>query len=147
MVGSGTLGRTPKESGGRSEEGVFRFDRAVVVAGVGVWGAALVAPGVAAANPACGATVKHNVTLTGDMDCSASASSGIVIGKAGITINLNGHTLTGPNDGSYYGIDNSSGYDKVTVENGTVKNYEYDVLYEYTDGRKDRARQGAWRVL
>jgi hypothetical protein len=97
--------------------------------------AALAAPSVAAANPVCGATIKHNIKLTGNLDCSGFSGNGLNVGKAGITINLGGFTLTGPS-GSHDGINNEGGYDKVTVENGTVKDYEYGVLYEYTTGSK-----------
>jgi hypothetical protein len=100
-------------------------------------GAALAVPSVAAANPACGATVKHNVTLTGDMDCSASGTNGINVGKSAITINLNGHTLTGPGGDTCctFGIEDSSvGYDKVTLENGTVRDFYGAVRFYYTTG-------------
>lgn len=101
-------------------------------------GVALAAPSVAAANPACGATVKHNVTLTGNMDCSGSETNGINVGKSGITINLDGHTLTGPGGGTccYYGIENTAGYDKVTLEDGTVNDYFYGVQFWYTTGAR-----------
>ena len=98
----------------------------------------LAAPSVAAANPACGATVKHNVTLTSDMDCSNSPTAGIIVGKAGITINLNGHTLTGPGSNTccYFGIDGTNGYDKATVENGTVSAYFEAVQLSNTTGAR-----------
>jgi hypothetical protein len=97
--------------------------RSVLLA-LALGGAALTVPSVAAANPACGATVKHNITLTSDMDCFASATNGINVGKGRITINLNGHTLTGPgsNNCCNFGIVNT-GYPKVTVENGRVSDY------------------------
>src|SRR5205085_8998152 len=84
-------------------------------------GVALVAPSVAAANPACDSTVTHNVTLSSDMSCPGT--NGIVVGKSGITINLNHFAVESNN--TYYtdGIDNSGGFNHVTVENGTVKNF------------------------
>jgi parallel beta-helix repeat protein len=111
--------------------------RSLLVA-LALGGTALAVPSVAAANPACGATVTHNVTLTSDMDCSASATNGINVGKPGITINLNGHTLTGPGSGNCcnLGIVNTTGYDKVTVENGTVKDYFDAVQFYYTTGTR-----------
>jgi hypothetical protein len=97
-----------------------------------VVGFALAAPSVAAANPVCGSFVRHNTTLTADMTCPTS--SGIVVGKAGITINLNGHTLSGGNSTNSVGIDDSSGHDRVTVENGTIEHFSYGVYFQYTTG-------------
>lgn len=111
--------------------------RSVLLA-MALGGAAIAVPSVAAANPVCGATVNHNVTLTSDMDCFGSSTNGINIGKPGITINLNGHTLTGPGSNicCNFGIENSSGYDKVTVENGTVSDYfEAVQLFNATGAR------------
>ena len=109
--------------------------RSVLLA-LALGGAALAEPSVAAANPACGATAKHNVTLTGDMNCSASGTNGINVGKSGITINLNGHTLTGPGSNTccLFGIEDSVGYDKVTLENGTVRDFYGAVQFYYTTG-------------
>ena len=98
--------------------------RASVVA-MAVGGLALAAPGVAGANPTCGSTVTHSVTLTADMSCPAS--SGVLVGKSGITINLNGHTITGPTSGTNYGV-YDDGYARVTIENGTVQNF-YDAVH------------------
>ncbi len=97
--------------------------------------ALLVPAGAQAANPACGSTVTHDVKLTADMDCSASNTDGIDVGKSGITINLNGHSITGPDNNSYDGVDNE-GYDDVTLENGSITGYEYGVFFEYTSGSK-----------
>jgi hypothetical protein len=93
--------------------------------------AALAAPAVASANPACGSTVTHNVTLHSDMTCLSS--DGLDVGKSGVTINLNGHTITGTS--SYDGINNYH-HNNVTVENGTVRDFDYGVLYEYTAGSR-----------
>ncbi len=96
--------------------------------------ALLLAAPAAAADPACGDTVTHNVKLHADMDCSATSSNGIIIGKNGLTIDLNGHTITGPNTTSYYGVDGTGGFDKITVKNGTVKDFEEGVYFDYTTG-------------
>jgi hypothetical protein len=106
--------------------------RASLVALV-VGGLALAAPGVAGANPTCGSTVTHSVTLTADMSCPAS--SGILVGKSGITVNLNGHTIAGPTSGTYYGV-YDSGYARVTIENGTVQNFYDGVHVEYSSQSK-----------
>jgi hypothetical protein len=78
--------------------------------------------------------VTHSVTLTADMNCPAS--SGILVGKSGITINLNNHTITGPTGPtSYYGV-YDGGYGHVTIENGTVANFYDGVHVEYSSGTK-----------
>lgn len=97
-----------------------------------VGGLALAAPSVAGANPACGSTVTHSVTLTADMTCTSSDA--IDVGKSGITINLNGHTITGPS-GTYYGV-YDSGYGHVTIENGTVQNFNDGVHVESSSDSK-----------
>lgn len=75
----------------------------LAVLGVGVL--ALIEPAVAAANPRCGSTLTHSVTLTANMVCRAS--DGLVVGRSRITINLNGHTIKAPAGTSpYYGIYN-----------------------------------------
>jgi parallel beta-helix repeat protein len=107
--------------------------RRVSLVAMAVGGLALAAPGVAGANPTCGSTVTHSVKLTADMSCPVS--SGILVGKSGITINLNGHTITGPSTGTYYGV-YDSGYARVTIENGTVQNFYDGVDVEYSSQSK-----------
>lgn len=86
----------------------------------------------------CGQTLTHNVTLHADLDCSGSNTSGLIVGANGLTINLNGFTLTGPGGAACYcfGIDDSDGYNGVTLRDGTIKNYNYDVRFEYTTGSR-----------
>ena len=72
---------------------------------------------VHAANPNCGATVTANITLTANMDCSGSTSDGLDIGAKNVTVNLNGHSITGSS--GYTGIlDNA--YTGAVIENGTI---------------------------
>ncbi len=94
---------------------------------------ALVAPGAAAANPACGSTVTHSITLHSNMYCPTS--DGLDVGKSGVTINLNGHKITGGGTSSYSGV-YAYHYNNITVENGKVEAFEYGVLDEYTSGSK-----------
>jgi parallel beta-helix repeat protein len=83
---------------------------------------------VTAAPPAlvCGATITTDVRLTADLTCP---SDGVVIGAAGLTVDLNGHTLTGPGTGSstagILGFSSSNGtiFNNLTVMNGTVSNF------------------------
>jgi Right handed beta helix region len=74
---------------------------------------------------ACGDTITQDTTLDSDLlDCSAN---GIIIGADNITLNLNGHTVTGTRaTGFYYaGVVLSS--DNATVRNGTLERFEHGV--------------------
>ena len=92
-----------------------------------------VVPGVAfAANPTCGTTIMQDTTLTADMDCSGYNGDGIIFGKKGLTLNLNGHTIWGTD-----GDDDNNGvwtnYKKnVTVKNGTLDGWGNAVYAENT---------------
>ena len=67
----------------------------------------------------CGAYVTHDVTLQHDL--YGCVAGGITIAKSGVTIDLNGHTITGLGEG--FGI-SAMGVSGVTVRNGTVTNFE-----------------------
>jgi parallel beta-helix repeat protein len=45
----------------------------------------------------CGQVVTQDVTLTSDLNCDSG--DGLIVGASGITINLNGYSITGPNGG------------------------------------------------
>jgi len=57
-------------------------------------------------------------------DLTCPGSSGVIVGAAGITIDLKGFTLTGDRSASHYGALDGS-YSHVKVENGAVRNF-YD---------------------
>src|SRR3954469_9265176 len=86
---------------------------ATVVVAAGWLAAPALAQGVR-----CGQVVAHDVTLEADLDCSGDDSPALVIGAAGVTVDLGGHTLL--DDPATVGIDNSGGYDDVTIRNGRV---------------------------
>jgi parallel beta-helix repeat protein len=46
----------------------------------------------------CGQVVTQDVTLTSDLNCDNG--DGLIVGASGITINLNGYSITGPQGGS-----------------------------------------------
>jgi len=76
---------------------------------------------------ACGETVTGDVRLTGNVSCFTSGifTPGLVIGAAGLDINLNGFSLLGPvisGGGGGPGIEND-GFDGVTVRDGRVGNF------------------------
>ena len=88
---------------------------------------ALPAVPASAANPSCDTTVTTNVKLTADLSCSGEM--GLTIGKKNITINLNGHTISGGSGtNGYEGIyADSESYGGVTIENGTIDDFATDV--------------------
>jgi parallel beta-helix repeat protein len=67
----------------------------------------------------CGAYITQNVTLQHDI--YGCVQGGITIAKSGVTVDLNGHTITGLGEGD--GI-SAMGVSGVTVKNGSVTNFE-----------------------
>jgi hypothetical protein len=96
--------------------------------------AAVFAPVPAAANPACNALIKSNVTLTADMNCAASATHALRL-SANTTLNCAGFTVTGP-DGAqpngastgHYGL-RASDVGGIRVENCNVTGYERGLYF------------------
>lgn len=76
----------------------------------------VIAPPVMASD-LCGTTVLANLTLDHDLTCSGN---GLLVGADGITVNLNGHTITGPGSGVGISVSNRMG---VVIVGGTVKNF------------------------
>jgi hypothetical protein len=72
----------------------------------------------------CGEVAMTNVTLTADENCPGTTA--IFIGKAGITINLNGHFLAGDATSGHNGIWGNT-FNSVTIENGVILNFDYGV--------------------
>jgi parallel beta-helix repeat protein len=80
----------------------------------------LVTPSKAKSNGLyCGAYVTHDVTLQHDI--YGCVEGGITIAKSGVTVDLNGHTITGLGEGD--GIA-AAGVSGVTIRNGSVVNFE-----------------------
>ena len=73
----------------------------------------------------CGQTVTANAQLAHDLVCSGN---GVVVGATGITIDLKGHTIRGNQSFNHYGVDDSGGYNKLTVKNGALRNF-YDGVH------------------
>ena len=92
---------------------------------------AMVPAAVFAAQPLCGATLTSNTTLNADLDCSAYAGDALTFGANKVTLNLNGHTLWGPTGSDGYTGVYTDGYNKDTVTNGKITNYDHAV---YSDG-------------
>src|SRR6266540_2615740 len=93
--------------------------------------------GAASASPptatmSCGQTLTQSVRLANDLvSCPGEA---LIVGADGITIYLNGHTVAGtaaPADCDTVdfsdrsaGIDDRAGYGRLTIENGTVRQFQ-----------------------
>lgn len=83
-------------------------------------GAGSVTSASRSAEASCGQTVTASVTLASDL--VGCAGSGLVVGAAGITIDLGGHTLRGTNAPKSAGIENN-GYPNVRIVNGTISGF------------------------
>src|ERR687897_3634132 len=115
----------------------------LVIAGLALVGAASVAAGqVPSAGVECGATITSDTTL--DRDLSDCPSNGIVIGADDITLDLNGHTISG--DGKPVrdcprrqpcdmGVFNDR-HDGVTVRNGSLRGFAVGVLVGGVSGNR-----------
>lgn len=68
----------------------------------------------------CGQTLTQSVLLTNNL--TNCGNDGLVIGAAGITVDLNGYGIDGIGQG--VGIRNN-GHDQVTVTNGTIGGFDY----------------------
>ncbi len=98
--------------------------RTVAVASAVGLASAVVPAGQAFATPVtCGSVIVANTTLKADLACHGN---GLVIGAAGITIDLGGHTLSG--DGTGIGVSDgtfpgTTGFANVTVKHGRITGF------------------------
>lgn len=84
----------------------------------------------ASAAVACGAVLTSNTKLTSDLTCDASGDA-LIIGASGVTLNLNGHTITGP--GAYatpYAGVRAAGQTKVRITNGKITGFQSAVVLD-----------------
>jgi Right handed beta helix region len=89
--------------------------------------ALLAAAGPASAAPVtCGQTITQTTTLDADLSCpdSGSTEPALRIGKAGITLDLNGHKITANGRGIV-----NDGFANVTVRNGTIGANHNSILF------------------
>jgi parallel beta-helix repeat protein len=78
----------------------------------------------------CGQTLTHDTTLDNDLACP---DVGLFVGADGITIDLNGHMIEGNSSYPDVGVEDRAGYDNITVENGTIRNFTSGVLLGGSD--------------
>jgi parallel beta-helix repeat protein len=86
-------------------------------------------PALALAGPvSCGDVITEDTTLDSDLDCGdlSADESALVIGADGVTLDLGGHSVSGPAAG--IGIDNIDGHDDVRIVNGTVRGFDDGVF-------------------
>jgi parallel beta-helix repeat protein len=113
-------------------------------------GIALILGGVAATVPSdalarqvgCGDTIVRDTTLHRNLtDCP---DNGLVIGAAGLTLDLNGHTIDGDaaesecQEGAVcdVGVDNHTGYDRLAIVGGTIREFSLGVLVDGSTGTR-----------
>src|SRR5919199_2898815 len=107
--------------------------RALTLCGVLASTALIVPAGAQArlAHVSCGATITTDTELVDDVtDCP---DEGIVIGADNVTLDLNGHTVSGDGapvascpDGAFcdVGIDNTAGHTGVMIRNGAITGFD-----------------------
>ena len=78
----------------------------------------------------CGQVVYKDVTLTEDLDCSAGGTNGLEVGKFGITIDLNGHSIIGAGGADGFEGIESTGRNQVTIRNGSIKFFQDDIFLQ-----------------
>jgi hypothetical protein len=85
----------------------------------------------------CGEVITQDTKLDNDLiNCPPDEELGaaIVIGADDVTLDLNRHTIGGGGDPLHSrGIENTGGYDRLTVKNGTVEGFAYPLLISGAD--------------
>ncbi|GAB2931027.1 hypothetical protein GCM10027280_18310 [Micromonospora polyrhachis] len=79
----------------------------------------------AATTPQCGDIITTSVTLTGDLQC---VGNGLTVGAHGVTLDLNGHTISGSRTG--IGII-AADHNDLTIRGGTVTGFHREILLGY----------------
>lgn len=78
------------------------------------------------ASVSCGEVIKQSVKLTSNLDCK---TDGIIIGADGLTVDLNGHTITGPGvSTSKVGVMLSDQDEINIVGPGIIQNFQAGIL-------------------
>ncbi|HEV2592791.1 MAG TPA: right-handed parallel beta-helix repeat-containing protein [Gaiellaceae bacterium] len=101
---------------------------AIVLATVALPGAVRA---VATTQIACGDTVMKSIVAGNDL--AGCSGVGLQIVAKNVTLNLNGHTISGDGSGGGNGIDDE-GFDNLTVMNGSITGFESGIVT--TNGSK-----------
>jgi parallel beta-helix repeat protein len=106
------------------DEGIPKIPLAVMLISALLGSTLVLLPAPALASVGCGATITTNTVLTSNIGpCSGN---GLVIGHNGITLNCNGHTVTGTSTNTHVGI-YLNGKTGVTVKNCHFTAFRYGV--------------------
>ena len=84
-----------------------------------------------AISPSCGQVITQNVVLTSNLNCADS--DGLIVGASDIVIDLNGHTISGPDVDSQEKTSSKVGImipnmNNVVVQDGTIQGFQAGVL-------------------
>ena len=113
---------------GRSEQVAGGWRRKACLGGLAACAALALPVSSAQAEPAgCGQVLTRSITLSNNV--IGCHGDGLVIGAAGITVDLNGHLVQGTGLG--VGVRNPGHHD-VTIRGGTIRNFDSGVLLSET---------------
>jgi parallel beta-helix repeat protein len=119
----------------------FRVERAawlkamILAAALGLF-SMLNAPQALATHVGCGDTITEDTTL--DSDLLNCPGPGLVIGADKITLDLNGHTISGQDAFFRAGVENGRvlgsepGYRGVTIENGVIQGFDRGISLQHS---------------
>ena len=84
-----------------------------------------------AISPSCGQVITQNVVLTSNLNCADS--DGLIVGASDIVIDLNGHTISGPDVDSQEKTSSKVGVmipnmNNVVVQDGTIEGFQAGIL-------------------
>ena len=84
-----------------------------------------------AISPSCGQVITQNVVLTSNLNCADS--DGLIVGASDIVIDLNGHTISGPDADSQEKTSSKVGVmipnmNNVVVQDGTIHGFQAGIL-------------------
>jgi hypothetical protein len=89
-------------------------------------------PGAASTQPlTCGQTITRDTTLHADL--GPCPGDGLVIGADNVTLDLNGHSVTGQRSIPSVGIKDDLGHHGTVIENGEVTAFERQIVLDATD--------------
>ena len=84
-----------------------------------------------AISPSCGQVITQNVILTSNLNCAES--DGLIVDAGNIVIDLNGHTISGPDVDSDTKTSSKTGIvipnvNNVVVQDGTIEGFQAGIL-------------------
>ena len=84
-----------------------------------------------ATSPSCGQVVTQNVVLTSNLNCADS--DGLIVGASDIVIDLNGHTISGPDADSQEKTSSKVGVmvpnvNNIVIKDGTIQGFQAGIL-------------------